>query len=135
MSGDITESHVLWDHDKRNASEASPVIVNGLYFQITRGGIVSAIDAKTGKDIWEDRFQGQHLPSGIAAGDRIYYSNDRGQTHVIKAADKFELLAANQLEGGADAGITGGISLADGALFIRTKTFLYKIAENKVAEK
>ena len=123
------------DHDKRNASEASPVIVNGLYFQITRGGIVSAIDAKTGKDIWEDRFQGQHLPSGIAAGDRIYYSNDRGQTHVIKAADKFELLAANQLEGGADAGITGGISLADGALFIRTKTFLYKIAENKVAEK
>lgn len=131
MTGDITESHVVWDRDKRNASEASPVMVNGILFQITRGGVVSAVEAKTGKDLWEDRFQGQHLPSGIAAGDRIYYCNDRGQTNVIRAADKFELLATNQLEGGADAGITGGISVADGALFIRTKTFLYKIAEKK----
>ncbi len=131
MSGDITESHILWTRDKRNGSEASPVIVNGILFQITRGGVVSATEAKTGKDLWEDRFTGQHLAAGIAAGDCIYYGSDRGLVNVIRAADKFELLATNALEGGADAGITGGLSVADGALFIRTKTHFYKIAQKQ----
>jgi outer membrane protein assembly factor BamB len=129
MKGDITESHVVWDRDKRNASEASPALLDGILYQITRGGVVSAVEAATGKDLWEDRFQGQHLPAPLATKDRLYFCNDRGQVNVIKTGNKFELLATNQLEGGADAGITAGISVADGALFIRTKTFLYKIAE------
>jgi outer membrane protein assembly factor BamB len=129
MQGDITESHVVWDREKRNASEASPVIVNGILFQITRGGIVTAVEAKTGTDLWEERFQGQHLPSPIAVGDKLYFCSDRGITNVVRAAAKYELLATNKLEGGADAGITAGISPADGAFYIRTKTFLYKVAK------
>lgn len=123
MKGDITESHVIWDREKRNASESCPVLVNGLLFQVTRGGVVTCTDAKTGKDVWEDRFQGQHLPSPIAAGDRLYFCNDRGDINVIRAAGKFELLATNRL---AD-GMTATPVVADGALFIRTKAALYRI--------
>jgi outer membrane protein assembly factor BamB len=124
MSGDITDSHVVWDREKRNASESNPVIVNGLIFQTTRGGVVTCARAATGEDVWEDRFSGQHLPGALAAGDRIYFSNDRGDTRVIRAADRFELLAENKLP---DA-ITASPAVADGALFIRTKKELYKIA-------
>lgn len=123
MKGDITESHVLWDREKRNASEACSVIVKGILFQITRGGIVTATEVKTGKDLWEERFQGQHLPSPIAAGDRLYFCNDRGDINVIRAADKFELLATNKLPDG----MTATPVVADGALFIRTKAALYRI--------
>lgn len=124
MSGDITESHVLWDHEKRNASESCSVLINGLLFQTNRGGIVTCVRAATGEDVWESRFSGQHLPSPIAAGDRIYFSNDRGDTRVIRAAEKFELLAENKLP---DA-MTSSPAVADGALFIRTKKELFKIA-------
>jgi hypothetical protein len=62
-------------------------------------------------------------------GDRIYYHNDRGQTNVIKAGKTFQLLTTNEVSGGADAGITGGMAIADGAIYLRTKTFLYKIAK------
>jgi len=123
MNGDITESHVLWDREKRNASESCPVLVNGLLFQTTRGGIVTCMNPQTGKDVWEDRFPGQHLPSPIAAGDRLYFSNDRGDTRVIRAADKFEILAENKLP---DA-MTSAPAVADGAIFIRTKKQLFKI--------
>lgn len=123
MQGDITASHVIWDRDKRNASESCPVLVNGIIFQVTRGGVVTATEAKTGKDLWEDRFQGQHLPSPIAAGDRLYFCNDRGDINVIRAADKFEVLATNKL---AD-GMTSTPAVADGAIFIRTKAALYRI--------
>lgn len=124
MQGDITESHLLWDREKRNASEANSVLVNGRLFQITRGGIATCMNPVTGEDIWEERLTGQHLPSPIAAGDRLYFSNDRGHTRVIKAADKFELLAENILP---DA-MTAAPAVADGALFIRTKKQLFKIA-------
>lgn len=124
MSGDITESHVVWDREKRNASESCPVLVNGLLFQTTRGGIVTCMNPETGVDVWEDRFPGQHLPSPIAAADRLYFSNDRGDTRVIKAGDKFEILAENKLP---DA-MTSAPAVADGAIFIRTKKQLFKIS-------
>lgn len=125
MQGDITESHVLWDREKRNASEANSVLVNGLLYQITRGGIITCMNPVTGADVWEERLTGQHLPSPIAAGDRLYFSNDRGHTRVLKAGDKFEQLAENILP---DA-MTAAPAVADGSIFIRTKKQLFKIAQ------
>jgi outer membrane protein assembly factor BamB len=124
MKGDITESHTLWDREKRNASESCPVLAGGLLYQITRGGIVTCMNPETGADIWEDRIAGQHLPSPIAAGDRLYFCNDRGDVNVVKTADKFEILATNKLP---DA-MTASPAVADGAIFIRTKKHLFKIA-------
>jgi outer membrane protein assembly factor BamB len=125
MTGDITESHVLWDREKRNASEASPVLVNGILYQTTRGGIVSALDAKTGKDLWEDRMEGQHLPGPVVLGDKLLFSNDRGQTFLVRASpEKFELVGKNQLA----EPITSSAVVADGAIFIRAKGALYKIS-------
>ena len=129
MSGDISVSHTVWDHDKRNASEACAVLVGDRLIQITRGGIVTCLDAKTGKDIWEDRLQGQHLPSPLLIGDKLLFGNDRGECFVVKAGDKFELLTTNKFSGGADDKMTATPAVADGALFIRTKTHLFKIAK------
>jgi outer membrane protein assembly factor BamB len=126
MSGDITESHTVWDKDKRNASEACPVLIGSTYYQITRGGILSAIDAKTGKDLWEDRLQGRFLPSPIALGDKLLICNDPGQCYLVKASpEKFELLATHALP----ELITSSPVVADGALFIRSAGALYKIAK------
>jgi outer membrane protein assembly factor BamB len=123
MTGDITESHVVWDREKRNASESSPVVVNGLIFQTTRGGVVTCTRAATGEDVWEDRFPGQHLPGPLVVGDKIYFSNDRGDTRVIRAAEKFELLAENKLPDP----ISASAAVAEGVLYQRTKKHLFKI--------
>lgn len=123
MKGDITESHTLWDREKRNASESCPVLAGGLLFQITRGGILTCMNPETGEDLWEDRIPGQHLPSPIVAGDRLYFCNDRGDVNVVKAARKFEILATNKLP---DA-MTASPAVAEGAIFIRTKKQLFKI--------
>ena len=129
MTGDITASHVVWDHDKRNASESCPVLFDGKIYQNTRGGVLTCLDAKTGEQVWEDRLQGQHLASPILAGDHLYFSNDRGEVNVIRAAGKFEVLATNKFSGGADDKITASPAVADGAIFIRTKSHLFKIAK------
>jgi len=126
MTGDITESHLLFDRDKRNASEACPVLLDGVYYQITRGGIVSAMEAATGKELWEDRLQGRFLPSPIVLGDKLLICNDPGQCYLIKASrEKFELVGTNTLP----EMITSSPVVADGALFIRTAGALYKIGK------
>jgi outer membrane protein assembly factor BamB len=123
MTGNIAESHTLWTHDKRNASEAAPVLVNGKLFQITRGGILTCLDAKTGEEIAESRLAGQHLPSPILAGDRLFFSNDRGTTFVVEASPEFTVLRENEL----GEPISASPAVADGALYIRSKAALYRI--------
>lgn len=124
MRGDITASHLLWDREKRNASESAPVLVGGILYQTTRGGIITAMVAETGQDLWVDRMAGQHLAGPIVVGDKLLFSNDRGQTFVVRAnPEKFELVHQNQLP---DA-ISSSLVVADGALFIRTQKALYKI--------
>jgi len=125
MTGDITASHTVWDKDKRNASEACPILLNGTLYQLTRGGILSATDAKTGKDLWEDRLQGRFLSSPIAFGDKLLICNDPGQCYLVRATpEKFEVLGTNLLP----ELVTSSPAVADGALFIRTAGALYKIA-------
>ncbi|MBB5035064.1 outer membrane protein assembly factor BamB family protein [Prosthecobacter vanneervenii] len=126
MTGDITESHVLWDREKRNASEASLVIVNGTLYQITRGGIVSAVDVKSGKDLWDDRLAGKHVPAPLAFGDKLLFSNDRGESFIVRASpEKFEVLGQNLL----GESISASPAIADGALYIRSSGAIYKIAK------
>ena len=126
MTGDITASHVLWDREKRNASESSLVIVNGTLYQTTRGGIVSAVDVRSGKDLWDDRMPGKHVPAPIVLGDKLLFSNDRGESFLVRASpEKFELVGKNQL----GESISASPAIADGALYMRSSGAIYKIAK------
>ena len=61
----------------------------------------------------------------MVLGDKLLFSNDRGQSFLVRAsAEKFELVGKNQLA----EPITSSPAVADGALFIRTKKALYKIS-------
>ncbi len=123
MRGDITATHQLWIHEKRNASEAGGVVRNGMLFQITRGGILTCIDAQLGDELGEGRLPGQYLPTPILIGDKILFSNDRGSSFLVRATPKLDILADNQLH----EPMTAGPAVADGALYLRTKAALYRI--------
>lgn len=123
MKGDLTATHLVWKRDKRNASEANPVLIDGRLIQITRGGILTSVDVLTGEEVAETRLAGQHLASPIAAGDRLYFSNDRGTTFVVRAGTSFDVLAENPI---GDP-ISASPAVAEGDLYLRTKAALYRI--------
>ena len=59
----------------------------------------------------------------IGADGRLYFSNQHGLTTVLKPGRSLEVLATNQLDGSFMAS-----PAVDGkALFLRTKTHLYRI--------
>jgi outer membrane protein assembly factor BamB len=123
MKGNIAATHTLWNHEKRNASEACAVIRDGRVFQITRGGILTCVDAKTGAEIAESRLAGQHLPSPILAGDKLYFSSDRGVSFIVSADEKLAILHENEI----GEPVSASPAVAEGALYLRTKAALYRI--------
>lgn len=121
--GQTPEPHVIWDTSSGMPRTPSPLLIDDLIFTVSDTGTVMCLDAATGERIWRNRAPGHHAASPLCADGRIYCFNQDGKTTVFKAARQYEMLATNTLDGGfmASPAVSGK------ALFLRTKTHLYRI--------
>ena len=121
--GLLGADRLVWS-TKRQVPRVTGLIVAGdELFMVSDGGIATCYDAKTGTKHWDERIGGNYYASPVLAEGRIYFCNDEGKTAVVKAAKTFSLDASNAL----DAGIMASPAIAGKALFIRTRTHLYRI--------
>ncbi|HEV3137826.1 MAG TPA: PQQ-binding-like beta-propeller repeat protein [Pirellulales bacterium] len=124
-SGDLTETNVEWKCSQGVPSRSSEVLVGDLIFMTSEAGVASCLDAKTGKAIRQQRLKGEFSSSALFADGRIYSSNQDGSTFVLSADREFKLLATNVL----DAGCMASPAVYGKALYVRTKTHLYRIQQ------
>ena len=127
--GDVTETHRLWQIPKTKQRIGSGIISGGHIFILNDPGIAECFDLQTGKTIWEERLKGagpknDSWSSMVLSGDRIYVMNQSGDTFVLKASPKFELLAANPLR----ETTISSLAVSDGEIFIRTYQNLWCIS-------
>lgn len=120
-----TNLKVMWKVRRNVAKKPSILLVDDLIFMIDDGGIASCLEAKTGQQVWNERVGGDHSASPVYADGKIYFLNELGKTRVVEAGREFKILAENDLENGfmASPAISGK------ALFLRTRTHLYRIEE------
>jgi outer membrane protein assembly factor BamB len=88
-------------------------------------GVASAVFAKTGEIAWTARLDGNYSASPIAADGRVYVFSEEGKTTVFEAARHFNVLAENTL----DDGFMASPAIAGRALYLRTRTHLYRIED------
>jgi outer membrane protein assembly factor BamB len=128
--GDITGTPALaWSMDRDTPYVPSPLLYEGvLYFLKGNTGVLSALDAKTGKP----HYQLQRLEatpnvfaSPVAAAGRVYVLGQQGTTTVFKHGPSFAVLATNTLDDRFDA----SPALVDGEIYLRGYKYLYCIAE------
>lgn len=128
MKGDVTGKY-LWMRDKYNASHSSFVLINDHIYQATDACVGVCVSLKDGKDKWSERLfttPGRMFASTIATKERVYFFSENGEGTVVSTdPTKFTILASNKLA----SGMTSSPVVADGALFLRTKTHLYKIVK------
>jgi len=123
--GDVTKTHVAWQNDKNMPIKPSLAVVDSLIFMADDKGVLSCLDAKSGKLVWTERLGGKFSSSPIVSGKRIYFFDDRGRSTVIEAARTYKKLVTNTLEEGCMA----SPAVSGKTLFLRTKTHLYRIEE------
>jgi len=129
-SGEVTGTHRLWHHPKTKQRIGSGVIADGHIYILNDPGVAECYELKTGKLIWEERLVGQgpdnsSWSSMVLADGRLYAINHSGDTFVLKASPKFELVATNSV-GEPD---NASLAVSDGEIFIRTHKALWCIAE------
>jgi outer membrane protein assembly factor BamB len=122
-AGDVTQTHVAWKTGRGVPRMPSPLLVGDLLFLLGDSGVMTCLEARTGQEIWQERIGGEYAASPVSAGGRIYCFAQDGKAAVLKAGRRLEVLARNTL----DAGFMASPAISDGALFLRTRTHLYRI--------
>ncbi len=132
-SGDVANSHVLWKKTKGLPYIPSALVYRGQYVMVKDGGLVTAYDAKTGKEVYlQERVAapGRYYASPVAANGHIYLTSlDSGAVTVLKAGSEKPVVVAKNPKLGERTAATPAI--ADDTLYVRTATHLYAFAEKK----
>ncbi len=106
----------------------TPVAYGTLIFLWADQGIISCLDAVTGKRLWQQRVEGNYYGSPIRIRDHLYGVSREGQVVVVAAADKFKLLGETKLGEGSQStpAVSGRV------LFLRTESHLLAVGRKSV---
>lgn len=121
--GDVTATHLVWTIDKFAPHNPSMVVVGDELYFVADNGVLSCVDAKTGKIHYQERCTGPISASILAADGRLYLQDEKGMCVVVKPGKTFQILAQNDLGERSLA----SFAVVDSDLLIRTVGSLYRI--------
>ncbi|HEY5912846.1 MAG TPA: PQQ-binding-like beta-propeller repeat protein [Verrucomicrobiae bacterium] len=123
--GNVSQTKVAWSTSEGAPYVPSPVSVGDWFF--TSGFATKetfCFEAATGKVLWHEKM-GLHHASPVVANGLVYFLNDDGVMHVVKAGPTYELVARNELGEKTYA----SPALFDGQMFLRSFKHLYCVSE------
>jgi outer membrane protein assembly factor BamB len=129
--GDVTDTHVVWEVTERMPATPSPLLVDELLYVVNNAGQFSCLEARTGQSVWHQTLSGGVFgASPLYGAGRIYVFGRNGVTTVLAPGREPRILAVNKLDGT----VMASPAVADNALFVRTKTHLYRISSVAVSK-
>ena len=126
--GEVTRTHVEWSITRGSPFVPSPTVYGDYLYQINdMSSIITCLNARTGETVWQERL-GRPRREGISASpivvdDKLFVTNDEGQTFVLKTGPEFEILHVNDI----GAPTLASPALVDGIWYIRTADSLFAI--------
>jgi outer membrane protein assembly factor BamB len=130
-SGDVTSSHIAWSSPRGSPFIPSPILVGDhLYMVNDMQSIITAFDAATGKTAWQERVTAPRAEgfsaSPVSLDGKVFFTNDEGETFVLRAGGSYNLLHTNSI----GERTLASPALADGKWYIRTERNLFAIGKN-----
>ena len=126
-TGDVSETHRLWQEVRHNGGIGTGVIVDGHYYYHDSGGIAFCDKVSTGETVWKERLPGAGKSWGsfVLSGDLIYTLSQAGDTVVFRASPKgLEVVA----QADVDEETNSSLAVSRGEIFLRTHEALWCIA-------
>ena len=122
-SAEKTEPSVAWSFDRAIPDNPSPLYYKECVYLTKSGGIVSCVNAKTGKALKRKRVSanGKISASPVIGGDRLYICSENGDVVVLDADRQMKQRAHNKLA----ERIMATPAIAANRLYIRTDDHLY----------
>ena len=130
--GDVSKTNVVWSVNTGSPFIPSPLVYGDYLYTVN--DILSVgrcFDAKTGKVMWQERLgpvtKHGFSASPIGVDNKVFFTNDQGDTFVLAAEPEFKLLHVNKL----NATTLASPALLDGKWYFRTDKQLLCIGMKK----
>ena len=117
--GDITDTHVVWKHNRSLPYVASPLYHQGRVYTVRSGGMATCLDAKTGEPVYRDErlgALGDYYASLTAADGNLIAVSQKGTVTVFSGSNAPEVLARNEMS----ETVMSTPALVDGRIYLRT---------------
>ena len=97
----------IWEYNEDTPYVPSALLYDGLlYFLKSNNGVLTVLDAASGEKVYgPQRVEGltNVYSSPVGASGRVYFTDRKGNTTVIKAGRTYEILAQSSLDDDFDA--------------------------------
>jgi len=129
--GDLTEKAVLWKYRRGIPYVASPLVHNGVLWMVKDGGIVTRLEASTGRMISEERLPGpgSYYASPVAGDGKVYFASEGGVVSVVADQPEWRVISSHKFEGK----IYGTPVLGKSSVIIRAGDSVYCYEKESVA--
>jgi outer membrane protein assembly factor BamB len=129
--GDLTGTDAIaWTETRGLSYTPSPVIFGNKLYVLTDTGMLSCFNARTGQPYYHQA----RLPkpysfkaSPVGANGKLYLASEDEDVVVVRMGETFEVLATNTM---ADQTFIATPAIADGEIYLRSKTRLYCVTAN-----
>ena len=130
-TGDSAKMEVAWQYQKGLPYVSSPLVYRDVVYLVKDGGILTTLDAASGKLLKTGRLPGagNYMASPVAGDGKIYMLGVTGTLNVLEAGSKWDVLDTRDL---AERSVASPV-IADGRLYVRTEQALYCFAAKKAA--
>ena len=126
-SGEDKNAFLAWSTSKGSPYTPTPIIYGDLFYVLADNGVLSAYDAKTGANVYQQRLPTSFSASPVAADGKLYLSSEDGDVFVVKAGRQYELLSRNVM----GQPLMSTPALTEGMLIVRGEKAIYALGERK----
>jgi outer membrane protein assembly factor BamB len=124
-SGDITGTdRIVWTYEKGAAYVPSPILYGDYLYLLTDAGIMTCLDVKTGAVAYEGGRPpepAKFMASPVAWGGNLYLTSLDGDTFVIRAGPKHDVVRTNSV----DEPVYASLAPSQGRILVRALGHLY----------
>jgi outer membrane protein assembly factor BamB len=121
--GELGEECILWKQPRGAPYVATPVLTRDIIWMVKDGGIVTRVDAGSGRVLGDERLPaaGSYYASPMAADGKVYFASQTGTVSVVADQSEWRLISSRDFH----EKIFATPVLDAGRVLIRTDQALY----------
>ena len=121
--GELPEKVLIWKHGRGVPYVATPVLDRGILWLVKEGGIVTKLDASSGRLLQEERVPGfgNYFASPVAGDGKVYFASESGTVSVVAAERDWRVISSRDFH----EKIYATPVLSHGHIYLRTEQALY----------
>jgi hypothetical protein len=126
--GQAKSEAIAWSYARGGTYLPTPLVYGDQLYTCNNNGLLTSYRATSGEQVYQTRLAeggGSFSASPVAADGRLFFTAETGEIYVLRAGERFELLAKNDM--GEVVMATPAIS--DGLLVVRTLAHVVGIGE------